>query len=95
MRILVDRRQKTVRVSGLTVNEACWLGHKFSRELVKESWDVVCFDDIPERYNKNAEKYEINTTWDTSALKIENIIHNPPSVHDCPGCECIKEECCK
>ena len=98
MLVVIDRNQKVARVEGLTSKESCWLGFYFARdfpELVKEKWFVVCFDIIEGHFSR-AECYEISTRWDLSARKVADIIKAPPApVHNCPGCECPPEKCCK
>lgn len=97
---VVDRKEQVVRVSGLTITEASWLGYRFAQynpNLVSKGsskWYVVAFDVIPEKYSR-AETYDVPASWNTAAYRVAEIIKNPPPpVHDCPGCEC-RRECCK
>jgi choline dehydrogenase-like flavoprotein len=98
MFVVVARKGKVVRVSGLTVNEACWLGYKFARDcpvLVAEGWIVVAFDAVATHYSR-AETYNVPGDWFQSARELKKILKNPPSIpiHACPDCKC-KIECCK
>lgn len=100
MFIVVDRKDRNVRVEGLTTNEACWLGLKFARDnpdLVRTGrWLVVAFDTIEERYNQE-ETYTLSVDWCNAAMRVAEIIRNPPPlppVHPCPDCRC-GPDCCK
>ena len=99
MFVVVDRKLQVVRVSGLTVNEAGWLGYKFVKDCNALAWEgkgwyVVAFDAIPSRYGRE-ETYNVEAIWDTAANKVAEIIRNPPSpVHTCPDCKC-NPNCCK
>ncbi|KKM78758.1 hypothetical protein LCGC14_1356620, partial [marine sediment metagenome] len=84
MLVVVDRKLRVVRVSGLTVQEAGWLGYKFTKEypsLVKDGkehgWYVIAFDSMPDRYDRT-ETYNIEASWNTASYKIPRIIENPP-----------------
>lgn len=101
MFVVVDRKAKIVRVSGLTVNEAGWLGYYFVKnfpDLARPSslrgWCVVSFDDIPAWYDRR-ETYDVKAAWGSAASKVAGIINTPaPPVHPCPDCKC-GPECCK
>ena len=100
MFVVVDRKTRCVRVSGLTVTEASWLGYRFVQcnpsltDKEPNRWYVVAFDTVPERYSR-AETYDFYATWDTAAYRVAEIIKNPPQpVHTCPNCKC-KPDCCK
>ncbi len=95
MFVTVDRKTKVVRVEGLTVNEACWLGYKFAKDnrtLTSEGrgWCVVAFDTRAE-VPITGEIYNIPASWSSASYRISDIIKNPPSpspVHTCPDCKC-------
>lgn len=99
MFVVVDRRAKVVRVSGLTVNEACWLGYRFAQynpDLLAKGkrWYVVAFDVIPDKYSR-AETYDIDVDWSRAAYRIAEIVKDAPMpLHDCPSCDC-KPGCCR
>ncbi|KKK74257.1 hypothetical protein LCGC14_2885580 [marine sediment metagenome] len=99
MFVVVDRKGQTVRVEGLTANEAGWLGYKFVKDfphLVDRDtkWYVVVFDAVPDRYSR-AETYNVAADWHTAARRVAEIIKTPPPpAHTCPDCKC-KPECCK
>ena len=99
MFVVVDREERVIRVSGLTANEAGWLGYKFVKDnpgLVSTrgtNWYVIVLDDVPDWYSR-AESYEIRTSWNTAAFRLAEIIKNPPiPVHTCPDCKCKPEGC--
>ena len=101
MFVVVNRKERVVRVSGLTVTEAGWLGYRFAQDnpgLVgsgRNKWCVVVFEEIPAKYSR-AEFYDIPASWNTAATRVADIIKNPPTspVHTCPDCRC-KPGCCK
>ncbi|KKK53424.1 hypothetical protein LCGC14_3094950 [marine sediment metagenome] len=99
MFVVVDRKDQVVRVSGLTVTEASWLGYRFVQYNPswagrgRHGWCVVAFDMVPTKYSR-AETYDISSDWSTAALRVAEIIKNPPPpVHDCPNCKCTPEHC--
>ncbi len=100
MFVVVARKGKVIRVSGLTVNAACWLGFKFARDnpdLIgkKGPWIIVAFEAVPEQYSRD-ETYRISSNWFRGAREVAKIIENPPSpvpVHTCSDCNCKPERC--
>ena len=102
MKIYIDRKMHRVRVEGLTVNEACWLGYTFVKDYpaLAEKWGVTAYSDsfpLKSRH-KQVECHEIASFWGSNAYKIADLIKAgppppPPPKHHCPNGEC-KTACC-